>query len=76
MNEEELIILGFLRVCPEVYFARREIARRAVRRSVYDEDPHWADAALVALVDKRLVEQNQTGLYRLKKEDPLSQDEE
>jgi hypothetical protein len=76
MNEEELIILAFLRVSPETYFARREIARRAVKRKVYEEDPHWADAALVALLDKKLIEQDQTGLYRLKKEDILGRREE
>jgi hypothetical protein len=76
MNEEEFIILAFLRASPESYFARREIARRAVKRKVYEEDPHWADAALVALLDKKLIEQDQTGLYRLKKEDLLSRKEE
>ena len=76
MNEEELIVLTFLRVSPETYYARREIARRAVKRKVYDENPHWADAALVALLDKGLIEQDLTGLYRLKKEDILGRDEE
>jgi hypothetical protein len=76
MNEEEFIILAFLRASPESYFARREIARRAVKRKVYEEDPHWADAALVALLDKKLIEQDQTGLYRLKKEDILGREEE
>jgi hypothetical protein len=74
MNEEEFIILSFLEASPETYYARREIARRAVKRKVYDENPHWADAALVALVDKRLVEQNESGLYRLKKEDLFEED--
>jgi hypothetical protein len=76
MNEAEYIVLAFLQTSPEIYFARREIARRAVKRKVYDEDPHWADAALVALVDRALVEQDETGRYRLKKEDLLGRDKD
>jgi hypothetical protein len=68
MNEEELIILAFLGASPESYFARREIARRAVKRKVYEENPHWADAALAALLDKRLIEQDESALYRMKHE--------
>ncbi len=76
MNEEEIIVLNFLRTSPETYFGRREIARRAVRRKVYEENPHWADAALVALVDNALIEQDENCLYRLKKEDLLGKDED
>jgi hypothetical protein len=67
MTYEEMTIMTFLRGSPEVYFARREIARKALKRRVFEEDPHWADAPLVSLVDRHLVEQNDNGQYRIKK---------
>jgi len=69
MTYEEMAIMTFLRGGPEAYFARREIARKALKRSVFEEDPHWADAPLVSLVDQDLVEQNESGQYRIKRLD-------
>ena len=71
MTEAEFIIVTFLQSSPETFFARKEIARRAVRRSEYEENPHWADAALAGLLLKEVIEQNQSGLYRLKKSEVL-----
>jgi hypothetical protein len=67
MTYEEMAIMTFLRGSPDVYFARREIARKALKRKVFEEDQHWADAPLVSLVDRDLVEQNESGQYRIKK---------
>ena len=67
ISEAEYTIVNFLRASPETYYARKEIARRAVRRQEYEENPHWADAALAGLLLKGIIEQNQNGLYRLKK---------
>jgi hypothetical protein len=66
MSEEELSILNYLRSSPESYFARKEISRRAVRRSVYEENQHWATTALAALLAQGQIEQNDSGLYRIK----------
>ena len=71
MTEAEFTILSFLQSSPESFFARKEIARRAVRRQEYEENPHWADAALAGLVLKELIEQNQSGQYRFKKSQEL-----
>jgi hypothetical protein len=71
MTEEEFTIVAFLQASPETYFARKEIARRAVRRLVYEENQNWADAALAGLLLKGLIEQNDTGLYRLKKDEAI-----
>lgn len=68
MTDEQFLIMNFLRSSPESYFGRREIARRAVRRKVYDENQHWADAPLALLMTEGLIEQNAVGLYRLKQE--------
>jgi hypothetical protein len=67
MNDDEQIILNFLRDSRETCFGRREIARRAIRRSDYEEDPHWADAPLAALVAHGFVEINEGGQYQFKK---------
>ena len=69
MTEAEFIILNYLQTSPDTWFARREIARRAVKRSVYEENQHWADAALPALVANKLADVNDAGLYRLHKKE-------
>ncbi len=65
VSDAEFIILDFLRATPDAWYSRREIARRAVRRTEYEENPHWADQALAALVARGVAEANDQGLYRL-----------
>ncbi|MCU0783049.1 MAG: hypothetical protein MUF81_03190 [Verrucomicrobia bacterium] len=65
MNDEEQCIVNYLQGSPDSFFARREIARKAVRRSEYEENPRWAEAPLALLVDKEVVEMNDGGHYRL-----------
>lgn len=67
MNYEETAIMNFLGGIRDQFAARREIARKALKRSDFEENPHWADAPLSALMDKRLLEQNDSGHYRIKK---------
>ena len=67
MTYEEIAIMTFLQGIPNVYLARREIARKALKRAVFEENPHWADAPLVSLVEQDLVEQNESGHYRIKR---------
>jgi hypothetical protein len=66
MTEEEFAVVAFLECNPEVYFSRREIARRAVKRQVYEENPHWADAALTSLKLQDLIDQDESGACRCK----------
>ncbi len=65
MTEPEREIIQFLKLNPETFFNRKEISRKARRRSEYEEDPHWAAAPLASLVAQKYVEQNDSGLYRL-----------
>jgi hypothetical protein len=65
MSYEETAIIAFLRGCPDAFVARREIARKALKRTLFEENPHWADASLSSLVDQGLVEQNDSGHYKL-----------
>jgi hypothetical protein len=69
MTDEEQLIITFLNTSPETYFARREIARRAARRQVYEENQHWADAPLASLLMKGMIQQNESGQYRTKKDE-------
>ena len=66
MTDDEQKIISFLASSPESFFARKEIARRAVKRDVYEQNPHWAAPALASLVMMGKLEQNNSGAYRLK----------
>ena len=61
MNYAEQTIIDFLKQSPDNFFARKEIARKAVHRSEYEENPHWANAPLSALVGQNLVETDSSG---------------
>ncbi len=69
MTQEETLILDYLKSRPESAFAKREIARKAAGRTVYDEDPHWADAPLASLVNQSLIEIDHNGNYHIPRED-------
>ena len=66
MSDEENIVLGYLQSNPSSAFARREIARRAVKRIIYEQNPRWVDAPLASLVGRQLVIIDEGGNYRLK----------
>jgi len=67
MTYEETQILDFLKGSPNEFVARREIARKAMSRQAFDENPHWADAPLSSLVNQEWLEQNESGHYKIKK---------
>jgi hypothetical protein len=69
MTDEEQHILDFLKGSPDSYYARKEIARKAIRRSEFEENPRWAEAPLNSLLDRELIEMNDSGYYRLKTSD-------
>jgi len=68
MTYEEFAIMSFLRRSPADYAARREIARKALKRTLFEENPHWADAPLASLVAQGLIEQDQSGHYKIRKD--------
>jgi hypothetical protein len=71
MTDEEIIILDFLKAAPETWYARKEIARKAVKRILFERNPHWPDAHLNALVARKLIEQNDSGYYKMMKDEIL-----
>jgi hypothetical protein len=66
MNPEERAIWTYLKDYPEQAHPRREIARRAVKRRVFEENPRWLDAPLGVLVARGVVEVTEEGHYRLR----------
>jgi hypothetical protein len=67
MTYEELAIINFLKVSPESFVARREIARKALKRNVFEENPHWVDPPLSSLIDQGLIEQDDGGHFKIKR---------
>jgi hypothetical protein len=68
MTHEETLILNFMKERPDTAFARKEIARKAVKRSEYDQNQHWLDQPLAALVASGTVEIDDSGHYILSKD--------
>jgi hypothetical protein len=68
MTYEEMAIMNLLRSSPGVFMARREIARKALKRITFEENPRWADAPLASLIDQAMIEQDESGHYRIKKQ--------
>jgi hypothetical protein len=68
MTYEETAIVMFLQGSPDLYVARREIARKALKRAAFEENPHWADASLSSLLESDVVEQNDNGHFRIKRQ--------
>jgi hypothetical protein len=69
MTQEESLVVSFLQERPESAFSRGEIARRAVKRRVYEADPHWVDVPLASLVARKLVDVDKNGDYQFAKVD-------
>ncbi len=65
MNDEHIIIINFLKGSPESWFGKKEIARRANKRKVFEENPHWSDAPLREMIAQHVVEENKDGQVRL-----------
>jgi hypothetical protein len=75
MNEFGQQILDFLRGDPDTYYSRKEICKKAVHKSVYEENPHWATQPLSSLLNEGHLEQNDSGHYRIKIERYESKDD-
>jgi DNA-binding response OmpR family regulator len=65
MHYEEERVLSFLKEYPETAFSRREIARKAVKRREFEADPEWANVAISNLLDRKEIEEDKAGCYRL-----------
>jgi len=66
MTWEETTVLNFLGETPEAWYSRREIARKAINRRIYEEEPNWATGALASLLSRGLIEENAAGSLKIK----------
>ena len=69
MNDEQVLVINFLKGSPGAWFGKKEIARRAVKRRVFDDNPRWADEPIAELVSQKVIEENKDGQVRFRKED-------
>ncbi len=67
MTYEETLVLQFLEESPESFFSRREIARKAVKRREFEENPQWAVSAIATLLEREEIEENIAGSIGWKK---------
>lgn len=67
MSTEETVVLGFLEESPETWYSRREVARKAVRRSEWEENPNWAAGAISGLLSRGKIEENSSGSIKFRK---------
>jgi len=65
MTTDEHVILQFLRAYPDTAFSRKEISRKAVKRTVYEENPRWAETPLASLLGQGLLETDDSGYYQI-----------
>ncbi|HEU5123745.1 MAG TPA: hypothetical protein VFW05_06745 [Verrucomicrobiae bacterium] len=65
MDAEELDICNFLKASPGEYVTGREICRRAGGKWRYRENENWAFPVLAKLVERKVIEPNSSGQFRL-----------
>jgi hypothetical protein len=66
MDADERDICNYLKSWPGEFVYGRDIARRAGGKRRFREEPEWANPVLVRLVEKRILESDSTGYYRLR----------
>lgn len=65
MDADERDVVTYLKGWRDQFVSYKEIARRAGGKHRYRYDPDWAVPVLARLVERRLVESDSTGHYRL-----------
>ncbi len=65
MDADESLICTFLKLYHGQFVSAHEVCRRADTRKRYHRDRHWAVPALKRLVERKVLESDATGHYRL-----------
>jgi hypothetical protein len=65
MDADEREICIYLKSWSGVFISGREIARRAGGRRRFRDDPNWASPVIARLVEKKIIEDDAGGHYRL-----------
>src|SRR5262245_12270281 len=69
MDADERSICTYLKSYPGQFISGREICRRAGGKWRFREDEQWATPILNRLVERKILEADSTGHYRLIKQD-------
>jgi hypothetical protein len=66
MDSDERDIFEFLKTWGADFTAAREIARRATSKKRFYDDPDWAKPILMRMEERRILESDTQGRYRIK----------
>ena len=66
MDSEEREIFQFLKTWGVDFVSYKEIARRAGGKRKFHEDPEWAKPVMARLLERRVLESDAQGRFRLK----------
>ena len=65
MDPDESAIFQYLKPWPGEYVAAQQICRQADGRRRFETDPKWAFTVLTRLVEKKILETDGSGRFRL-----------
>jgi len=65
MDADENEIVAYLKQFGRQFVSGREICRRAAGKQRYREEPYWANQPLLRLVERRILETDSAGHFRL-----------
>ena len=66
MDADEREIIDYLQTFGEDWVTAKEICRRAAGRKRFNEDNNWAKPILQHMKDRRVIEGDELGRYRIK----------
>lgn len=66
MDADEQDIFNYLKDRGEMYVNGKEISRRAAGRKRFADDPEWAKGVLTRMLERGILESNQSGHFRIK----------
>ncbi len=69
MNADEKAIFDYLKAWPHTFISGKEIARKLGIKGRYEEDRFWAIPILAVMVNKKWLETDSMGYYRINSED-------
>ena len=65
MDADENEIVAYLKQFGRQFVSGREICRRAAGKQRYREEPYWANQPLLRLVERRILETDSGGHFRI-----------
>jgi hypothetical protein len=66
VTSDERDIFQFLKTWGPVFTGANEICRRAAGKKKFYDDPHWAKSILTNMVERGILEKDNSGRFRIK----------